>query len=55
MTQHKTLNGKFSNSQLIKLKAGIKSTEVTPKLSSDVVVDLMIRNLYQLIHKFQSF
>ena len=55
MTQHKTLNGKFSNSQLIKLKAGIKSREVTLKLSSNVVFDLMMRNCYQLIHRFQSF
>ena len=40
MTQYKTLNVKLSNSQLNKLKSGIKnSTEVTSKISSNVVGD----------------
>ena len=55
MAQHKSLNGKLSDSQLIKLKAGLKSTEVTLKLPSNIVVDLMMRYCYQLINKFQSF
>ena len=38
MTQYKTLNIKLSNSQLNKLKSGIKNgTEVTLKLSSNTV------------------
>ena len=40
MTQYKTLHVKLSNSQLNKLKSGIKNgTEVTLKLSSNVVGD----------------
>ena len=40
MTEYKTLNINLSNSQLNKLKSGIKSsTEVTLKLSSNVVGD----------------
>ena len=40
MTQYSTLNVKLSNSQLIKLKSGIKNgTEITLKLSSNVVGD----------------
>ena len=40
MTQYNTLNVKLSNSQLNKLKSGIKSnTEVTLKISSNVVGD----------------
>ena len=40
MTQYKTLNVKMSNSQLNKLKYGIKNnTEVILKLSSNVVGD----------------
>ena len=40
MTQCNTLNVKLSNSQLTKLKSGIKNnTEVTLKLSSNVVDD----------------
>ena len=36
MTQYNTLNGKLSNSQINKLKSGIKNgTEVTLKLSSN--------------------
>ena len=38
MTQYNTLNVKLSNSQLNKLKSGIKNgTEVTLKLSSNIV------------------
>ena len=40
MTQYNTLNLKLSNSQLNKLKSGIKKgTEVTLKLSRNVVGD----------------
>ena len=40
MTQYNTLNVKLSNSELNKLKSGIKyGTEVTSKLSSNVEVD----------------
>ena len=40
MTQYNTLNVKLSNSQLNKLKSGIKNgTEITLKLSSNVVGD----------------
>ena len=40
MTQYNILNVKSSNSQLNKLKSGIKNgTEVTLKLSSNVVGD----------------
>ena len=40
MTQYNTLNVKLSNSQLNKLKAGIKNNnEVTSKLSSNVAGD----------------
>ena len=40
MTQYNTLNVKLSNSQLNKLKLGIKNcTEETLKISSDLVVD----------------
>ena len=40
MTQYNTLNVKLSNSQLNKLKSGIKNgTEVTLKLSSNVLGD----------------
>ena len=40
MTQYKTLNVKLSNSQLNKLKSGIKiNTEVTLKISSNAVGD----------------
>ena len=38
MTQYNTLNEKFSNLQLNKLKSGIKSSiRVTPSLSSNTV------------------
>ena len=40
MTQYNSLNVKLSNSQLNKLKSGIKNnTEVTLKISSNVVGD----------------
>ena len=40
MTQYKTLNVKFCNSQLSKLKSGIKyATEVTLNYSSNVIDD----------------
>ena len=40
MSQYNTLNVKLSNSQLNKLKSGIKNnTEVTLKISSNVVGD----------------
>ena len=40
MTQYNTLNVKLSNSQLNKLKSGIKNgTEVTLKISSNVAGD----------------
>ena len=40
MTQSNTLNLKLSNSQLNKLKSGVKNgTEVTLKLSSNVIGD----------------
>ena len=40
MTWYNTLNAKLSNSQLSKLKSGIKSnTKVTLKISSNVVGD----------------
>ena len=40
MTQYNTLNVNLSNSQLNKVKSGIKNgTEVTSKLSSNVVGD----------------
>ena len=45
MTQYNTLNIKLSNSQLNKLKSGIKNgTEVTLKLSSNVVGDFYDEN-----------
>ena len=61
MTQYNTLNAKLSNSQLNKLKFGIKNgTEVTLKLSSNVVRDSNDENnfphkLLLTNTKFQSF
>ena len=50
MTQYNTLNVKFSNSQLNKLKSGIKNvTEVILKTSSNVVDDS--NNEYSFPHK----
>ena len=40
MTQYNTLNAKFSNSKLTKLKSGIKNgTRVTSNLSPNVIGD----------------
>ena len=40
MTQYKNLKVKMSNSQLIKLKLGVKNgTDITLKISSNVVED----------------
>ena len=40
MTQYKTLKVKMSNSQLIKLKLGVKNgIDITLKISSNVVED----------------
>ena len=51
MTQYNSLNVKFSNSQLNKLKSTIKNeTEVTLKLSSNVVGDFNDENKFP--HKF---
>ena len=61
MTQYNTLNVKLSNSQLNKLKLGMKNgTEVTLKISSNVAGDSndeisFLINYYQLIHKFRGF
>ena len=57
MTQYNTLNVKLSNSQLNKLKSGIKNiSEVNLKLSSDVVADsnddISFLHKLLLIHKF---
>ena len=50
MTQYNTLNVKLSNSQLNKLKLGIKNnTEVTLKISSNVVGDSNDENNF--LHK----
>ena len=52
MTQYNTFNVKLSNSQLNKLKSGIKNgTEVTLKLSSNVAGDFNDENnfLHQLL------
>ena len=50
MSQYNTLNVKLSNSQLNKLKLGIKNgTEVTLKLSSNVVGDSSDENNF--VHK----
>ena len=46
MTQYNTLNVKLSNSELNKLKSGIKNgTEVTLKISSNVVGDSNDQNI----------
>ena len=62
MTQYNTLNVKWSNSQLNKLKSGIKNrTEVTLKISLNVIGDSNDENkfphklLLSSTHKFQSF
>ena len=47
MTQYNNLNLKMSNSQLNKLKSGIKnSTEVTSKLNSNFVGDSNDDNIF---------
>ena len=41
MTQYNTVNEKLSNSQITKLKSGVKNgTKVTLKVSLNVVADL---------------
>ena len=51
MTQYNTLNVKLSNSQLNKLKLGIKNrTEVTLKISSNIIGDSNHKNNF--LHKF---
>ena len=51
MTQYNTFNVKLSNSQLNKLKLGIKTgTEVTLKVSSNIVGDCNDENNFP--HKF---
>ena len=50
MTQYNTLNVKLANSQLNKLKSGIKNgTEVTSKISSNMVGDSNANNNF--LHK----
>ena len=52
MTQYRTLNAELSNSQLNKLKSGIKNgTEVTLKISSNTAGDSNNENnfLYKLL------
>ena len=47
MTQYKTLNVRLSNSQLNKLKSGMKNcTEVTLKKSSNIAVDSNDNNFH---------
>ena len=47
MSQHNALNVKLFNSQLSKLKSGLKkSTEVTLNLSSNVIVILTMRLIF---------
>ena len=61
MTHYNTLNVKLSNSQINKLKSGIKNeTEVTLNLSSNLIGNsndeiIFHINYYQLIPKFQGF
>ena len=60
MTHYNTLNVKLSNSQLNKLKSGIKNgTEVTLKISLNVDGDSIDENNFPhkllLIHKFWGF
>ena len=51
MTQYNTVNVKLSNSQLNKLKSGIKNNaEVTLKISSNVIGDSNDENNF--LHKF---
>ena len=62
MTKHDTLNKKSSNSQLNRLKLGIKNgAEVTLKILSNAVSDFddeknfLHKLLLTLMQKFQSF
>ena len=61
MTQYNTLNVTLSNSQFDKLKSRmINCTEVTLKLcwcnfENLLLVILMMRIIFRIIHKFQSF
>ena len=57
MTQHNSLDVKFSNSQLNKLKSGRKNgTKVTLKLSSNSLLKILIMKFSaKTIHKFKSF
>ena len=49
MIQHSILNMKFSNSQLKKLKSGIKNdTEVTLNLWSNAIAILMMIIIFQI-------
>ena len=53
MTQYNTLNVKLSNSQLNKLKSGIKKdNEITLKLSSNFIGDS--NNEKNFVHKLLS-
>ena len=53
MTQYSTLIGKFSNSQLSKLESEIKvNTEVTLKISSNVIGDSITNTQFQRFKKF---
>ena len=55
MTQYNILNVKLSNSQLNKLKLGVKNnTEVTLKLSSNIVDILMRTNIINLHTSFKA-
>ena len=54
VTQYNTLNVKLSNSQLNKLKSGIKNgTEVTLKVLSNVVDNSNDKNNF--LHQYTSF
>ena len=49
MTQYNTLNVKLSNSQLNRLKQGIKNdTEVTLKISWNVLVIIMMKLIFRI-------
>ena len=55
MTQYNILNVKLSNSQLNELKLGVKNnTEVTLKLSSNIVDILMRTNIINLHTSFKA-
>ena len=49
MSQYNTLNVKLSNSQLNKLKSGIKNgSEVTLKISSNVLMILLMKIIFRI-------